>query len=520
MITSLILSPPLALAADVLVNPGFELGQAVLGWNSYGDIAGNVLIQTSPNIAHGGTNYLKVYQGFNSSVNDSGVYQDNITGPGAVFAANGWAYTSSADALAGQNMAWIEVTFRDATANILALYRSAQITTNALATGVFPKNAWNNLPVTNQYDPTTLAITNSTSTLAAPAGTSFIRYQVVFQGDANNSAGSVCFDDLNLAQTAGGPMGNWNIVWSDEFNGTSINTNTWTYDIGNGSGGWGNNELEYYTSLPQNAYVSNGLLHIVALHQSYDGLNYTSTRMKTEGLFTAQYGRIEFRTKLPTGAGYWPAQWMMPEDSVYGGWAASGEIDVMENIGTIPTNVLGTIHYGGAYPNQAQSSGPSYNFLPGDSVTNFHNYLLDWTTNAISWYIDGQLYETQTNWWSSSNLTNTGIRNPYPAPFNKPFYIIMNLAVGGTLGGTPDNAAFPGDMQVDYVRLYNLTAPLQLSATAGPATATLAWPTNIVCHLVAATNVTAANWTNVPGATNGMAVSPFVAATFYRLVSP
>jgi beta-glucanase (GH16 family) len=315
-------------------------------------------------------------------------------------------------------------------------------------------------------------------------------------------------------------MGNWNIVWSDEFSGSTINAGTWTNDIGNGSGGWGNNELEYYTSLPQNAYVSNGLLHIVALHESYDGFNYTSARMKTEGLFTAQYGRLEFRAKLPTGAGYWPALWMLPEDSAYGGWAASGEIDVMENIGTNPTNVLGTIHFGGAYPNQAQSYGTSFNFLPQDSVTNFHNYLLEWTTNAISWYLDGQLYETQTNWWSSSNPTNTNIRNPYPAPFNKPFYLIMNLAVGGTLGGTPNNSAFPGDMQVDFVRLYNLTMPLQLSISANGGVMTLAWPTNIVCHLVSTTNLTAGAWTNVPTATNPQSLSPTASTVFYRLVSP
>jgi beta-glucanase (GH16 family) len=512
------LSTPRVRAGDVLVNPGFELGQAVLGWNTYG---ANVYGESNAAIAHGGTNYLKVYQGFSGSVNYSGVYQDNLTGPGAVFAADGWAYTRAGDALAGQNAAWVEVTFRDATANVLALYRSALITTNALAGGAFPRNDWMDLRITNQYDPNSYTITNFTGSLVAPAGTSFVRYQVVFQGDANYSLGSVYFDDLNLAQTGGGPLGNWNIVWSDEFGGTSINTRNWTFETGNGSGGWGNNELEYYTSLPQNAYVSNGLLHIVALHQSTNGFNYTSARMKTEGLFSAQYGRFEFRAKLPTGAGYWPALWMMPEDSAYGGWAASGEIDVMENTGTVATNVFGTLHFGGAYPNQAQSYGPSYNFLSGDSVTNFHNYVLEWTTNAISWYLDGQLYETQTNWWSSSNPTNTSIQNPYPAPFNKPFYIIMNLAVGGTLGGTPNNSVFPGDMQVDYVRLYNLTAPLQLSAAAaGHNRVSLAWPTNIVCHLVSATNVMAANWTNVPGGTNQLVLSPNSSATFYRLISP
>lgn len=513
-----------ARGTGLLVNPGFELDpqgetSVVLGWQSYSGSSGNVLSETSAAIAHRGTNYFKVYQAFNGSVNYNGIYQDNISGPGASYSADGWAYTSSGDALAGQNVAWIEVSFRDANANVLALYRSALITANLIGSGGFNPNAWIDLPVTNQYNPTTYAVTNFTSTLVAPPGTSFVRYQIVFQGDASNSGGSVYLDDLNLARTGGGPLGNWNIVWSDEFNGTSINPQTWTYDIGNNSG-WGNNELEYYTSLSQNSYVSNGLLHIVALNQSYDGFSYTSARMKTYQLFSAQYGRFEFRAKLPTGAGYWPALWMMPENSVYGGWAASGEIDVMENIGTNPTNVFGTIHFGGAYPNQAQSYGPSYNFLPGDSVTNFHNYLLEWTTNAISWYIDGQLYETQTSWWSSSNPTNTSIQNPYPAPFNEPFYIIMNVAVGGTLGKTPNPSAFPSQMEVDYVRLYNLTAPLQLSATMSNSALVLSWPTNIVCHLLSTTNIGAATWTNVSGAVSPVVLNPKSSAAYYSLVSP
>jgi len=255
--------------------------------------------------------------------------------------------------------------------------------------------------------------------------------------------------------------GGWQLAWSDEFDGSSINTNNWTFDIGNGTGGWRNNELEYYTSRPQNAYVSNGLLHIVAQEESYSGHNYTSAKLKTFGLFSQKYGRFEFYAKLPQGQGYWPALWMMPQDRVYGGWPASGEIDVMENKGSNPANVLGTIHFGGMSPNQAQSYGPSYTFPSGDSVTNFHLYALEWTSDAISWYVDNQLYETQTNWWSSSNPTDASIRNPYPAPFDQPFYIIMNLAVGGNFGGNPDGTTvFPGEMQVDYVRVYDYVPPL------------------------------------------------------------
>lgn len=246
--------------------------------------------------------------------------------------------------------------------------------------------------------------------------------------------------------------GGWQLAWSDEFTGNTVNTTNWTFDIGNGSGGWGNKELEYYTSRPQNVYVTNGLLHIVAQKESYSGYNYTSAKLKTIGLFSQKYGRFEFYARLPQGQGYWPALWMMPRDSVYGGWAASGEIDVMENKGSNPTNVMGTIHFGGMYPNQAQSYGPSYTFPSGDSVTNFHLYALEWTNNAISWYVDNQLYETQTSWWSSGG--------PYPAPFDQPFYIIMNLAVGGNFGGNPNGTTvFPGEMQVEYVRVYGGSSP-------------------------------------------------------------
>jgi beta-glucanase (GH16 family) len=495
-------------AKGILTNPGFESDttEAVVGWNTYG---ANVYSLSSATQAHGGANYLKVYQQLNGSVNYTGVYQDNLSGPGAVYAADGWAYTLSSDVLAGQNEAWIEVTFRDANTNVLALYRSAIITTNAIATGAFPKNAWIDLAVTNQYDPNTAIITNNTLALFAPAGTSFVRYQITFEGDAADSAGSVYFDDLSLTQIGGGPQGNWNIVWSDEFNGTSVNTNIWTYDIGN-NGGWGNNELEYYTSSTQNAYVSNGFLHIVALRQSMDGHNYTSARMKTEGLYSAEYGRFEFRASLPAGAGFWPALWMLGANINTIGWPDCGEIDVMEN-NTILTEVQGSLHSG--------SDETQVYKLPGGSVTNFHVYVLEWTTGAISWYVDGVRYETQTYWTDSAGT--------FPTPFNQPFFILMNLAVGGNYLGNPStnsinaNGAFPGQMLVDYVRLYNLTAPLQLTAGFGGGKLSLTWTTNVVCHLESAPTLSSStNWTNVPGASPPFSATPLSAATFYRLTSP
>ena len=242
------------------------------------------------------------------------------------------------------------------------------------------------------------------------------------------------------------------LVWSDEFDGSEVDPAHWTFDIGNGTGGWGNNELEYYTSRPENVYVSDGLLHIVALQESYGGQNYTSAKLKTKGLFSRTYGRFEFRARLPQGQGYWPALWMMPQDAVYGGWAASGEIDVMENKGSEPGRVLGTLHYGGQWPANTQSHGPSYTFPAGDSVTNFHVYALEWDTNSMKWYVDDQFYQIQTSWWSSGGA--------YPAPFDQPFYIIMNLAVGGNFPGNPDaTTVFPGEMQMDYARVCAGSAP-------------------------------------------------------------
>jgi beta-glucanase (GH16 family) len=504
-------------ASNVLANPGFESNvpgttSNIPGWNPYSE---NAYIITDAAIAHSGTNFFKVYQNFGGVVNYTGIYQDYISGPGAVYSANGWAYTSASDTLAGQNAAWIEVTFRDANANVLALYRSATITTNTIASGAFRTSTWINLSVTNQYNPGTLEITNHTTQLIAPAGTYFVRYQITFKGDALYSAGSMYFDDLDLAQTGGTAYGNWNIVWSDEFNGNSINPNTWNYDIGNGSGGWGNNELEYYTSGSANSYVTGGYLHIVALKQSDGGQNYTSARMKSEGLFSFKYGRIEWRAQLPNGAGFWPALWMLGTNITTSiGWPGCGEIDVMENNGGALGTVQGSLHSG-------SDETAVYNFLNGDSVTNFHTYTLDWATNAILFYVDGHLYESQTNWSSSVGA--------YPTPFNQPFFIIMNVAVGGNYLGNPstntiNTGSFPGEMLVDYVRIYNQTAPLQISISQTDSSVFLDWPSNIVCHLQSQVDNTLAglgtNWSNVTPGSNAVAFPSTNQAAFYRLASP
>jgi len=264
------------------------------------------------------------------------------------------------------------------------------------------------------------------------------------------------FLPLILACLAGGcvcTFADWRLVWNDEFNGAAVDATRWTYDLGTGPPypGWGNNELECYTSRRQNVFVANGLLHIVARIENYGGADYTSARLKTQGRFSKTYGRFEFRARLPQGRGYWPAFWLMPRDSVYGTWAASGEVDIMENQGQNPATIFGTIHFGGQWPANTQSYGPSFTFPAGHSATNFHIYALEWRTNSFRWYVDGRLYQTQASWWSSGGS--------FPAPFDQPFYIVMNLAVGGNFAGPPDaSTVFPGEIQIDYVRVYDYSA--------------------------------------------------------------
>lgn len=248
------------------------------------------------------------------------------------------------------------------------------------------------------------------------------------------------------------------VSWQDEFDGTSIKPALWTYDIGTGSQygltGWGNNELQYYTDRAQNASVGNGMLTITARSESFGGMNYTSARLKTQGLFSQMGGRFEMRAALPIGRGFWPAFWMLPETETYGGWAASGEIDIMEARGQQPGRVAGTIHYGGSWPNNASSE--SVRMLPaGQSIADFHTYALEWDVSpspALRWYVDDVLYATKTSWWSAGGA--------YPAPFDKPFSLLVNLAVGGNYVGPPDaSTVFPSQMLVDSVRVFSAAPP-------------------------------------------------------------
>ena len=178
-------------------------------------------------------------------------------------------------------------------------------------------------------------------------------------------------------------------------------------------------------------------------------MNYTSARINTRDRFAFKYGRIEARIRLPGGQGLWPAFWLLPQDDVYGGWAASGEIDVMEavNLGAAGGNtVFGTIHYGGEWPNNV-FTGNEY-IVPTDATAEFHTYTLEWDEAELRWFVDDVLYAMQ-NAWSTTSA-------PFPAPFDQPFYILLNVAVGGNFPGPPNaETALPVTMEVDYVRVYS-----------------------------------------------------------------
>jgi beta-glucanase (GH16 family) len=255
----------------------------------------------------------------------------------------------------------------------------------------------------------------------------------------------------------------WELVWFDEFNGKQIDRTKWTCDIGNGFwfkdewiAGWGNGELQYYTDGPDNVFVSYGLLTIRAQKEIITGdaggkeqtFSHTSAKLKTLGLFGKMYGRFEFRARFPRGKGFWPALWLLPEKNQYGDWAASGEIDIFEGHGSDTTKASLALQFGAEWPDN-KFAGDTFQFPEGQSTTDFHTYALEWEPGEIRWYIDDALTLTQNRWFTK--------RGTYPAPFNKKFYIIMNLAVGGFFDGEPDESTvFPGIMQVDYVHVYEL----------------------------------------------------------------
>jgi|SRR6185503_2449002 len=231
------------------------------------------------------------------------------------------------------------------------------------------------------------------------------------------------------------PLSTLQLVWSDEFNGTSVDGSKWNIDVGNPGV---NNEKEYYQA--SNITETGGNLVITARQQSVGGQPYTSGKMETSGKFSITYGRIEARIKLPMVTGTWPAFWMLGNNIGSVGWPNCGEIDIMEHVNTTNT-ILGTMHWNGGSGHVQY--GSSTTTTPGD----YHVYAVEWDTNSIRWYVDNTLYVTGN---IQNNINNTGA-------FHLPFYIITNLAIGGDLpGNTIDNNSLPTTMMIDYVRVYNI----------------------------------------------------------------
>jgi hypothetical protein len=232
----------------------------------------------------------------------------------------------------------------------------------------------------------------------------------------------------------------YSLVWSDEFNGDELSSD-WVYDIGTGNSGWGNNELQYYTN--QNHTVSNGILELKAKKEPFNAQQYTSTRIKTQGVKSWKYGRIDARVALPYGQGIWPAIWMLGDNISTVGWPYCGEIDIMELVGgsgTKDRTVHGTVHW---EEDGYASFGQSYSLSTGKFADNFHVFSIVWNETSIRWLVDNVQYHQQ-------NITSPGMTE-----FHQKFFLILNIAVGGNWPGSPNETTlFPQSMYVDYIRIF------------------------------------------------------------------
>ncbi|MEK4293440.1 family 16 glycosylhydrolase [Paenibacillus sp. FSL R5-0914] len=295
-------------------------------------------------------------------------------------------------------------------------------------------------------------------------GNNYVNYTFIGNPDAPRPDVSD-HDDIAIGTPNDPVIEGMNLIWQDEFNGTALDTSKWSYEQGYyitddpNSWGWGNAELQHYTDSAQNVFVQDGKLNIKALNDSKSFpqdpsryAQYSSGKINTKDHLSFQYGRVDIRAKLPTGNGVWPALWMLPKDSAYGAWAASGEIDIMEAKGRLPGTTSGAIHFGGQWPVNRYIAG-EYHFPEGQTFANdYHVYSMVWEEDNMKWYVDGKFFfkVSRDQWYSVAAPNNPN------APFDQPFYIIMNLAIGGHFdsGHTPDPSDIPATMQVDYVRVY------------------------------------------------------------------
>jgi beta-glucanase (GH16 family) len=319
---------------------------------------------------------------------------------------------------------------------------------------------------------------------------------------ANNSGSAT-----SAIATVTVPSG-WALVWGDDFNGTNLDTTKWTPFVGNTTGG-----QVYYTGRTNNVYVANGLLHLVAQQESYGGQPYTSGQVRTEGKYWKKYGHIETRMRMPAGQGFWPAFWMLGTNYDPGiHWPYCGEIDIPESPGGLTSMVQGTLHYADVNGNDTFQTLQYFLPSPGDTTGNFHTYGIQWASNSIIWQVDGVNVQTWTSWGAASGAY------AYPAPFNQPFFFLLQLAVSGAgdYGGAPNGSTpFPSEVQVDYVHVYDQVPVLNIQPSA-QGSFVLTWSGG---SLLEATNLLG------PWKTNSTATSPFTNAPtsgvqqkFYRVM--
>lgn len=240
------------------------------------------------------------------------------------------------------------------------------------------------------------------------------------------------------------------LIWQDEFDSVARiapNSQKWGYNLG--GDGWGNEELEYYTNSINNAFVENGVLTIHVIEESYKNRSYTSARLVTDHLFSTSEGRIEVKAKLPYGQGIWPAIWLLPQNNTYGSYEKNGEIDIMELVGNDMNTTYGSLHYymNGKVHSAVNVNDETVSFSKVDYSKEFHIFAVEWNQNWMRWYVDGHPY--------GSIRMEKLFNNPSFQPFKQPFYILLNVAVGGTWPGAPnEKTKFPQEMIIDYVRVY------------------------------------------------------------------
>lgn len=329
--------------------------------------------------------------------------------------------------------------------------QSVDLFTNVLGNDLEDGDLTNSIEINNLNE---LPIFNNTFSFS---GTYQIEY-ILKDSDSNTVT---YYRTLNVSDTSLNcisPDESLTLTFCDDFdtaenpNSQGVDLNKWAFQLGNGQQygipGWGNNESQYYQE--NNAFVQDSMLHIEAKLEEVSGYRYTSSRMYTKGLFSQTYGRFEARISLPIGDGLWPAFWLLPENSPYGGWAASGEIDIMEARGRLPLEASGALHFGGAWPNNTYDS-ETYRFPRNISIQDFNVYAIEWRENSIKWYYNDVLFYEFSDWFSTNGA--------YPAPFNTDFHMILNVAIGGVYDGNilPPDSLFnnPVYMKVDYVRVFS-----------------------------------------------------------------